>query len=93
MDLAKSLVEVWEVLKYLVQNERKKIPKEIFEFIDKNKDKEYTWEIDKTKKLEEQNLSDEALAILAYINTEYLLNPDQKKLMQKFYDLNNNKKW
>ena len=87
MELSKSLVEVDEVLKYLVEDERRKIPREVFEFINKNKDKEYEWYIDKSKKLQEQSLSDEAVAILAYINMEYLLNSKQKRLMKEFYEL------
>ena len=87
MELSKSLVEVEEVLRYLVEDERRKIPREVFEFINKNKDKEYEWYIDKSKKLQEQSLSDEAVAILAYINMEYLLNSKQKRLMKEFYEL------
>ena len=87
MELSKSLVQVEEVLKYLVEDEKRKIPREVFEFINKNKDKEYEWKIDKSKKLQEQNLSDEAIAILAYINMKYLLNNAQKELMEKFYEL------
>jgi len=87
MELSKSLVQVEEVLKYLVEDEKRKIPREVFEFINKNKDKEYEWNIDKSKKLQEQNLSDEAIAILAYINMKYLLNNEQKELMEKFYEL------
>ena len=87
MDLSKSLVEVEEVLKYLVEDEKRKIPREVFDFITKNKDNTYQWKIDKSKKLQEQNLSDEAVAILAYINMKYLLNNEQKELMEKFYEL------
>ena len=87
MELSKGLVEVEEVLKYLVEDERRKIPKEVFDFIAKNKDNTYQWKIDKSKKLQDQNLSDEAAAILAYINMKYLLNSAQKELMEKFYEL------
>lgn len=91
MELGKRLVEVEEVLKYLVEDERRKIPEEIFKFIAKNKDKEYTWEIDKTKKLQEQDLPDATLAILAYISTKYLFTEEQRKLMEQFYELNDRK--
>lgn len=87
MELSKSLVEVEEVLKYLVEDEKRKIPREVFDFINKNKDNIYEWKIDKSKKLQEQNLSDEAVAILAYINMKYLLNSEQKELMEQFYEL------
>ena len=41
MDFAKRLVEVEEVLKYLSEEEREKIPNSVFEYIEKNKDKYY----------------------------------------------------
>lgn len=87
MELSKSLVEVEEVLKYLVEDEKRKIPKEVFDFINQNKDSTYEWKIDKSKKLQDQNLSDETAAILAYINMKYLLNTKQKELMEHFYEL------
>lgn len=91
MNFAKALVEVDEVLKYLVDYERKKIPNEVFEFITKNKDKNYKWKLDKSKKLNEQNLMEETLGILAYINMKYLLTNEQSRLMEKFYKMNDKK--
>ena len=91
MNFNKALVEVDEILKYLIFDEKAKIPKEVFYFISKNKDKNYKWEIDKTKKLNEQNLMEETLGILAYINMKYLLTPEQSELMEKFYKLNDQK--
>lgn len=88
MDLGKRLVEVEEVLKYLSEEEKKKIPNKVFEFINKNKAKDYKWQIDKSKSLSEQELSDDTYAILAYISMEYLYNDEQKKLMKQIYDLN-----
>ena len=57
MDINKALVEVQEVLKYLVEDEKIKIPEEMWDFIEKNKDNQYIWNIDKSKKLQEQNMS------------------------------------
>jgi len=91
MNFAKALVEVDEILKYLVDYERKKIPNEVFEFIAKNKDQNYKWELDKNKKFNEQNLMEETLGILAYINMKYLLTNEQSRLMEKFYKMNDKK--
>ena len=63
-------------------------PEKVFDFIRENKDKSYKWSLDKTKKLHEQDLMDDTFAILAYINMEYLLNAEQKQLMEQFYRLN-----
>ncbi|MBE5812507.1 MAG: hypothetical protein E7314_02485 [Clostridiales bacterium] len=92
MDFGKRLVEVEEILNYLVPEEKAKIPKEVFVFINKKKDKEYKWQIDKSKKLKDQDLPDDTFAILAYINMKFLLNEEQKELMEQFYELNDRKK-
>lgn len=87
----RSLVELDEVLKYLSKEEYAKIPEDILEAIKENKDKEYTWEYDETKKLKEQNLMIETVAFLSYLNMEYLLNDEQRELMEQFLRLNEEK--
>ena len=84
-DIGKAFVQVKEVLKHLNKAEYNKVPIDFRELIDSNIDKNYTWNYDLSKPLEEQDLSDNALVILAYINNEYLLTPEQKSLMNKFY--------
>lgn len=78
-EINKRLVEVDEVLGYLNTKELEKIPKEIRQMIKSNKDKNYIWKYDKSKKLKEQNLSRDTFAFLSYLNLEYLLNEEQKK--------------
>jgi len=87
MELGKRLVEVEEILTYLVEEEKKKIPKVFWDFIKNNKDKKYKWQIDKNKKLKDQDLHNDTWVILAYINDEYLLNEEEKTLMEQFYEL------
>ena len=84
----KRLVEVDEILKHLSQIDYNKIPEEIKEIIETNKDKNYIWNYDNTKKLEEQDVPDDTIAILSYINMEYLLNEKQKKAAQMIYEQN-----
>lgn len=86
----KRLVEVDEILKHLSQKDYKKIPKEIKEAIEENKDKKYKWKYDDTKKLKEQDVPDDTIAILSYINMEYLLNEEQKKFVESLHKLNEN---
>ena len=90
-DLAKRLVEVDEVLKYLSVENLKKIPDEIKRIIKDNKDKEYIWVYDETKELKDQNLPRDTIAILSYLNMEYLLNEEQRALMDKIHRLNERK--
>ena len=87
----KSLAEVYEVLKHLSQIEYNKIPKETIDIIVQNKDNNYKWKYDENKILSEQNLSREAVAILSYINLEYLLNNEKRKLMEEIYEMNEKK--
>lgn len=89
--LKRALVEVYEVLIRLDAEEYNKIPEEVFETIEKNKDNTYEWEYDDTKKLQFQNISEYALGILANINHDYLLNEEQKQLMQQYYIMNDQK--
>lgn len=91
IDVAKRFVEVDEVLKYLNVDELKKIPEEIRQMIKANKDKDYIWKYDETKKLKNQNLSRDTFAFLSYLNMEYLLNEEQKKLMNQIHMENERK--
>ena len=84
----KRLVEVDEILKHLSQRDYNKIPEEVKEAITENKDKEYKWKYDDTKKLKEQDVSEDTIAILSYINMEYLLNEEQKKFVESLHELN-----
>ena len=92
IDYSKCLVEVEEILKHLEQKSYKKIPIEVLEFIHDNKDKNYIWKYDNSKKLKEQNVCDETIAILSYINIQYLLNDKQKQYMNKLHILNEKNK-
>ena len=91
IDYNKRLVEVDEVLKYLSEEDLSKIPKDIRQLIKDNKDKEYEWEYDDTKPLKDQNLNRDTIAFLSYLNMEYLLNEEQKQLMQEIHEYNEKK--
>jgi len=93
VDCNKRLVEVDVILNYLSQENYAKIPQEIIKAIKENMDKDYTWEYDESKKLEDQDLNRDTVAMLAYINTEYLLNDEQKAYMEKMYQENEQKQY
>ena len=88
IELSKRLTEVDEILKYLPKESFNKIPLNILEYINKNKDNNYIWKFDEEKKLYEQNLNNDTIAILSYINAEYLVNPEQKKFLYNLYKFN-----
>ncbi len=91
MEYSKCLVEVDEVLKYLNPEELIKIPDNVRKAITDNKDKNYEWKYDESKKLEDQNLNRKSIAILSYLNMEYLLNDEQRKLMEQIHRANEQK--
>ena len=88
VDYEKRLVEVDEILNHLSYQYKNKIPKDILEVIKQNKDYSYYWTFDNKKKLYQQDIPRDTIAILSYINMEYLLNDEQKKYMQKYHLLN-----
>lgn len=92
VDYNKRLVEVDEVLNHLSKENLDKIPKEIKTLIKENKDKDYVWHYDEDKPLKDQNLNKDTIAILSYLNIEYLLNEDQKNLMKQIHKYNEQKK-
>ena len=91
MEYAKCLVQLDEILNYLSLENLEKIPREIRKSIKEHKDKEYIWKYDKTKELKEQALDRKTIAMLSYLNMEYLLNEEQKKFMQNLHKLNEQK--
>ena len=87
-DVNLRLVEVYEVINHLDKNSYSKLPKELFNIIEKNKDKSYEWKYDITKDLSNQNLPRDTICILSYINYEYLLNDEQKEYFRKIHKQN-----
>ena len=82
------LVEVNEVLKNLSKSDYDKLPLDIIQYIQENMDKDYLWTYDKSKSLQEQNLSRDTIIILSFLNMEYLLNEKQKAYIKKIFETN-----
>ena len=87
-DYKKRFVEVDEILSHMPQKEFDKIPKEIISLIRKNKDLNYIWKYDNNKSLKEQKIHKDTIHILSYINTEFILEGEQRKIIKKFHILN-----
>jgi len=90
-DYNKRLVEVDEILNYLSEDDLLKIPQDVRKAIKENKDKEYIWNYDETKPLKEQEVSRDTIAILSYLNMEYLLNEEKKDFMKQLHNANEKK--
>ena len=91
MSYEQCLVELDEVMNHLSKENLNKIPKEILEGIKKQKDRNYEWKYDENKKLIDQKLNRKTIAMLSYINMEYLLNDKQKAFMKKMHAINEQK--
>lgn len=91
MENAKCLAELDEVLKFLNYDDLIKIPEDIRNAINKEKDKQYIWYYDETKSLNEQNINRKTVAMLSYLNMKYLLNEEQKVLMERLHEFNEQK--
>lgn len=87
-DYKRRFVEVYEILKNLPEKEFNKIPGDLINLIKINRDSNYMWEYDKSKKITEQNLSRDTIIILSYINTEFILEDEQKMLMRNIHCFN-----
>lgn len=82
---SKAYVEVIEIIKHMNKEDVDKIPQNFKNMLEKNKDKNYTFEIDESIILEELNFMKETKAILAYMFVNYWSSPEEKKfIMEKF---------
>lgn len=87
----KALVEVDAVLSCLDYNEYKKIPTNIINAIENNKDEEYTYDYDEELEYEDWSLMPETKAILYNIFKKYLATEEQRKYLQQKERLENYK--
>lgn len=87
----KAYTEVVEILNCLPEEEFHKIPKEKIEYYKENMDKDYKWSIDLQKALSEQNISDEANAILISLFRDYFATEKQKKTLYSLLNQNQEK--
>ncbi len=83
--------EVVEILKLIDDEEKiEKIPFEVIEMIKNNSDFTYKPEITSEKPLEEQNISEEAFAIMGWIASRYwgvnVLENDEKEIKEEIHE-------
>lgn len=79
----KVFSEVYSVLNTLGNKYIDKIPRNVFEIIENNRDLEYEPEIDQNKALNKQNISKEAINMIAKIDMDFWCKTDQEK--KEFY--------
>lgn len=80
----KAYKEVLQILKYMPKEDIEKVPKEIILTFETKMDKDYKFEIDANKSIEEQVLLEETKDILANLFRDYWATPKQKeKIIEK----------
>lgn len=86
-DISKRLVEVECILNRLENAYKEKIPKELWDYISENKDKNYLFKMDKNVILTELDLNIDTIAMLTYINMKYLLPKEQKEKLENLLNM------
>ena len=88
-----SYSEIDEFLNLLDEETRNEIPKKLREIFKNEKDNQYHKEINPNIPIEEQNLKEETLAIIALLNLKYWCKDEkEKKRLEEIY-ANNDKKF
>ena len=75
----KAYKEVIEILKYMSQEEKEKIPNKMIRMFEDKKDKNHQFKYDESKNFDEQELLIETKAILANIFRDYWATPEQRE--------------
>lgn len=81
---ANAYTEVLEILKNISQEDYNKVPKEKINLFEQNANKEYIFDYDSTKTLEEQNVSKIARAIIAILFRDYWATDEQRDKIKAF---------
>lgn len=88
-DIRQSYSEVDEFLNLLTEEQRNKIPKNLRELFKLEKDKEYIKKINPNIPVKEQDLKEETLGIIAYLNLQYWCeDEEEKQRLKKVYEKN-----
>lgn len=79
----KALVEVDAIIEAIDISEQEKIPLKFREFIKQKKSKEYVYNIDKNKKLVEQNIMQETKIIFSLIYRSYFCTEEERLVLKQ----------
>lgn len=85
-ELSKAAVEVLDILRYCSDDVLNKIPQKFIDYLNDIQSFDYVFEYDKTKKLEDQNLSPQAYYIIGLIYKDYIC--DDKERLDYLRELN-----
>jgi len=77
--------EVYEILNKLGKEYIRKIPNQLYSYIENNRNKNSIFEIDINKPLEEQDVMQDVLLFVAYLNIQYWSTDEEKEQLIKKY--------
>lgn len=83
-----ACTEVFEILSYMNRETVMKIPFEILSIIKENRNINYVSKIDKNDMFNPNNLSEDAISILSWLDLEYLASNESKEEKLKIYQEN-----
>lgn len=86
MEFSEACSEIDYILENLNPEDKKKLPKTLFEFFKENKAIFYKVNLDTNKPLAEQKLKDETKAFLQIIGYKYFSNAKEKEEFKEFFE-------
>lgn len=78
-ELSEAAVEFNSILEYTSEDLKNKIPKKFLDFLQSIQSKNYKFEYDKTKKLDEQKLKPKTRGLIALVYQDYICNEAEKE--------------
>ena len=80
-----AMQESYKIIKKMGNKYFMLIPEDIRNRIESSRDKDYIFEYDESKTLEEQKVKKETLDILSYLNITYWCTPEEREELLKIY--------
>ena len=81
-----TYTEVYEMLKLMGEDYIKKLPEELYEYIEQNVDPSYIHGV--SFNIDDIDLSDQAADMITYLNYEYFANEKTKKILEDISNSN-----
>lgn len=79
--------EIYEFLNLIGNTYINKLPPNLYEFIEKQRDKSYNFSLDTSKDVSKQ-LSNDSLCFIAYLNLKYWCDAEEKEKLLEIYSKN-----
>lgn len=86
LDIRQAYSEVDGFIEILSDEEKNKIPRKLRDIFKNEKDQDYKFNIESL--IKEESIKEDALAIIALLNLNYLCDENEKKELESIYDEN-----